>query len=100
MECLCLHFLDVVKNPKRRKDGNSKQTKQEETSKINLMKLNMQLNLKVEYLDNDVKLITDGVDRKLLLVPKGKEKPKGYDDAKLLKLQLITFYYVQPYILL
>ncbi|SNV74753.1 ferrichrome-binding periplasmic protein [Clostridium cochlearium] len=39
----------------------------------------------MKYLDNNVKLITDGADRKLLLVPKGQEKPKGHDATEVIK---------------
>ncbi|NME96482.1 ABC transporter substrate-binding protein [Clostridium cochlearium] len=70
---------------KEDKNSDSKQTKQEETSKDKSNEIKYATKFKVEYLDNNVKLITDGADRKLLLVPKGQEKPKGHDDAEVIK---------------
>ncbi|MBE6066061.1 ABC transporter substrate-binding protein [Clostridium cochlearium] len=70
---------------KKEKDSDSKQTKQEEISKNKSNEIKYATKFKVEYLDNDVKLVTDGANRKLLLVPKGQEKPKGYDDANVIK---------------
>ena len=38
-------------------------------------------NFAIEYMDDDVKLITDSDGRKLLLVPRDGKAPDGYDDA-------------------
>ncbi|NSJ93237.1 hypothetical protein G7A79_29740, partial [Coprococcus sp. MSK.21.13] len=70
---------------KEDKNSDSKQTKQEETSKDKSNEIKYATKFKVEYLDNGVKLVTDGANRKLLLVPKGQEKPKGYDDVEVIK---------------
>ncbi|MBC3887885.1 ABC transporter substrate-binding protein [Acetobacterium paludosum] len=39
-------------------------------------------NFNIKYLDNGVVLVTDGKDRQTLIVPEGKEKPSGYDNAQ------------------
>lgn len=72
---------------KSQKDKNvdSKQVKQESASKNKFNEIKYATKFKVEYLDNNVKLVTDGANRKLLLVPKGEEKPDGYDDAQVIK---------------
>lgn len=45
-------------------------------------------NFKIEYMDNDVKLVTDSEDRELLLVPKDAEVPAGYEDKILVRTPL------------
>lgn len=58
----------------------SKQVTKEATSK------NKYANkFSVEYLDNNVKLVTDGADRKVLLVPKEGKKPEGYDNIPVIR---------------
>ena len=42
-------------------------------------------NFDIEYLENNVKLVTDSDGRKLLLVPKEGEVPTGYEDAVLVR---------------
>ena len=42
-------------------------------------------NFSVEYLGNNVKLVTDAINRKLLLVPRGQDAPAGYEDAMVVK---------------
>ncbi len=42
-------------------------------------------NFTIEYLDNDVKLITDGDGSQRLLVPKEAEVPEGYEDAVVIR---------------
>ncbi|MEW9094780.1 MAG: ABC transporter substrate-binding protein [Clostridiaceae bacterium] len=62
----------------------SKGTKEESTLKNKDDKIKYATKFNVEYLDDNVKLVTDGADRKLLLVPKGEKKPEGYDDIQVI----------------
>ena len=39
----------------------------------------------VEYLDNDVKLITDAENQQFIVTPEGTEAPEGYEDATVLE---------------
>ncbi len=41
-------------------------------------------NFTIQYLDNDVKVVTDGDGRELLLLPKDAEAPEGYEDAQVI----------------
>ncbi|MEG0898766.1 MAG: ABC transporter substrate-binding protein [Oscillospiraceae bacterium] len=47
----------------------------------------------IEYMDNNVKLVTDSEKRKLLLVPNDVEIPTGYEDAKLIRTPLSKVLY-------
>lgn len=60
--------------------SDSKGVKEESTVKNKDNKIKYATKFNVEYLDNDVKVVTDGADKKLLLVPKGGKKPEGYDN--------------------
>ena len=42
----------------------------------------------IEYMDNDVKHVTDGEGNELLLVPKDGEVPEGYEDKKVIRTPL------------
>lgn len=63
----------------------SNQVKQEKKDESKSSFVKYATKFKVDNLDNNVKLVTDGSNRKLLLVPKGQDKPKGYDDAQVIK---------------
>ncbi|MBU5484555.1 ABC transporter substrate-binding protein [Clostridium sp. MSJ-11] len=62
----------------------SKEIKEESTLENKDSKIKYATKFNVEYLDNNVKLVIDGADRKLLLVPKGEKKPEGYDDIQVI----------------
>ena len=55
-----------------------------ETPERRFMDVDYSDSFSVEYLADDVKLVTDAENRKLLLVPRGQEAPNGYDDAILI----------------
>ena len=42
----------------------------------------------IQYMEHDVKLVTDGEGNELLLVPKGGEVPEGYEDKKVIRTPL------------
>lgn len=88
-KCLSVFILGVLtfslvacgeKKDNAKSTNGSKQVTKEVTSK------NKYANkFSVEYLDNNVKLVTDGADRKVLLVPKEGKKPEGYDNISVIR---------------
>ena len=66
-------------------ESDSKGVKKESQVKSKDNSIKHATKFNVEYLDNGVKLVTDGADRKLLLVPKEGKKPEGYDDIPVIK---------------
>ncbi|KAJ52360.1 iron complex transport system substrate-binding protein [Clostridium tetanomorphum] len=76
---LMVTLFGCAEKPKQDKNSDSKQVNQEKISKNKSDKIKYATKFNVEYLDNNVKLVTDGANRKLLLVPKGQKKPEGYD---------------------
>lgn len=66
----------------------SNQVKQEKKDESESSFIKYATKLKVDNLDNNVKLVTDALNRKLLLIPKGQDKPKGYDDARVIKTSI------------
>lgn len=82
---LMFTLFGCVEKSKNNENADSKEVKQESTLKNKANKIKYATKFQVEYLDNNVKLVTDGVDRKLLLVPKGEKKPDGYDNVQVIK---------------
>src|SRR3712207_6045400 len=66
------------------KSDNSKVVNKQEEGKSTNVKVKYATKFKVKCLDNNIKLVTDSANRKLLLVPKGVKKPEGYDDAQVI----------------
>lgn len=54
-------------------------------TKMGEMEVQYAQNMKIEYLDDGVVLITDGKDRQTLLVPEGKKAPEGYESAQIVE---------------
>ncbi|RXI46778.1 ABC transporter substrate-binding protein [Clostridium tetani] len=82
---LMVTLFGCVQKSKNNENPDSKEVNQESTLKNKANKIKYATKFQVEYLDNNVKLVTDGVDRKLLLVPKGEKKPDGYDNIQVIK---------------
>lgn len=66
------------------KSDNSKVVNKQEEAKSSNVKVKYATKFKVKCLNNNIKLVTDSANRKLLLVPKGVKKPEGYDDAQVI----------------
>lgn len=56
--------------------------------KIKALPIHFSQSFRIEYVDDGCKLITDGENIRLLLVPYGKEVPKGYKEDKVIRTPL------------
>ncbi len=81
--CLILTFALAV--------GCNQGPEEEATDQVqveSVMELKYTQSFNVEYLEDGSKLITDGADRKLLLIENGKEVPKGYEDIPIINIPI------------
>lgn len=76
-------FTACTKKPEVLEKSKTEQGSNEKDSKF--MKVENSSAFSVEYLENDVKVVTDGEGRKFLLVPKEGQVPEGHKDATVIR---------------
>ncbi|MCL2045374.1 MAG: ABC transporter substrate-binding protein [Oscillospiraceae bacterium] len=59
-----------------------------DTEESRFMKLMYATGFNVEYIQDNMKIVTDAEDQKFLLVPRGQDIPSGYDDMIILEIPL------------